>query len=151
MKVSENRHTKQRQLILDTLRSIRSHPTADELYDMLRQKMPRISLGTVYRNLDQMGKAGLINILICEKGPRRFDGNKIPHFHIRCIECGRMDDVPECSEEQLNEVMAGINNQCGYEVTGFSVEFSGICPQCGNRDKPTPDESGDSVEYKSES
>ncbi|TKJ42157.1 transcriptional repressor [candidate division LCP-89 bacterium B3_LCP] len=118
--------TRQRRVILEELRKVRSHPTADEIYQMARKHLPRISLGTVYRNLEVLSDQGLIKKLDVSGDRSRFDGDLTEHVHIRCIVCGRVDDFPVRPAVTLPE----INNDCGYEIGGFVLEFSGQCPQC---------------------
>jgi Fur family transcriptional regulator, ferric uptake regulator len=87
------RMTRQRQVILEQLREVCSHPTADEVYGMVRRRLPRISLGTVYRNLEMLVKAGLIRRLDMAGRQRRYDGNVEHHYHVRCSRCGCVGDV----------------------------------------------------------
>ena len=94
--------TAQREAILRELRSVTSHPTADELYAMLRPEMPQISLGTVYRNLEQMSQAGIIRKLETAGKQKRFDGDLSPHHHMRCRCCGAVVDI---ASESLNEIV----------------------------------------------
>jgi Fur family ferric uptake transcriptional regulator len=88
------RMTKQRRLILDELRKKNDHPTADILYDRVRKHMPRISLGTVYRNLEILTALGEIQTLELSGTQKRYDGIPGKHYHIRCLHCGRLDDAP---------------------------------------------------------
>lgn len=121
------RMTKQRSLILSELRKLTSHPTADEMYNIVRKKMPRISLGTVYRNLDLL--AGDQEILKLEHAgfQKRFDGNIMPHQHVRCTHCGKVADVmPPVSVPEMPDAMA----VPGFEVTSASLEFYGTCADC---------------------
>ncbi|PKN21112.1 MAG: transcriptional repressor, partial [Deltaproteobacteria bacterium HGW-Deltaproteobacteria-3] len=77
------RITKQRQIILDELCSVTSHPTADVLYQMVRKRLPKISLGTVYRNLEIMSECGIIQKLDIGGTQKRFDGAPHIHYHVR--------------------------------------------------------------------
>jgi len=121
------RITRQRQLILDVLRHSRSHPTADEIYEAVRRRLPRISLGTVYRNLDFLAEHGLIKKLEIGDLPRRYDGNTGEHFHVQCLRCGRIADV---SLELVDEMKESVEKQTGYQVVGYQINFFGICPDC---------------------
>ncbi len=87
------RMTRQRMVILDTLRSMVSHPTADEVYEAVRGILPHISLGTVYRNLEVLTEMGLIMRLDIGGGQRRYDGRAERHYHLRCINCERVVDI----------------------------------------------------------
>ncbi|OFZ54045.1 MAG: hypothetical protein A2328_02895, partial [Bdellovibrionales bacterium RIFOXYB2_FULL_36_6] len=96
--------TKQRQIILNILRSLHSHPTADDLYMLARKEMPNISLGTVYRNLNLLAEKGDI-IAIQHAGQRkRFDGNHNPHYHFKCLSCGGVYDLPIDRDLQLSSI-----------------------------------------------
>ena len=121
------RMTAQRQVILEELRKSTSHPTADEVYDQVRERLPRVSLGTIYRNLEILSQAGTIRRINASGTQRRFDARTDEHYHIRCTHCGRIDDVPM---EPMAELEHALKDQCHYEVTGHWVEFSGICPEC---------------------
>jgi Fur family ferric uptake transcriptional regulator len=121
------RTSKQRQVILDELKRVDSHPTADEVYLMVRQRMPRISLGTVYRNLEILAEQGLIQRLDGGPGRRRFDGRVEGHYHIRCLSCLRVADLPDLRVSVPEDEAAALTD---FEVTGHALEFLGICPEC---------------------
>ena len=121
------RVTRQRQVLLDELCQVRTHPTADELYQMARKRLPRISLGTVYRNLELMAENGMIQKLEVGGTQKRFDGNAEPHYHVRCLKCGRVDDLEMALSE---DVEALARQQTGYSILRHSLEFSGFCPAC---------------------
>jgi len=127
MKTDKTRITHQRAVILEELRSVKTHPSADELYAMVRQRLPRISLATVYRNLEFLTVQGLVQKIEVGGRQKRFDGNPEQHYHIRCMECGKVDDV---ELEQLENLEEGICKTCGYKVLGHSIEFIGLCPEC---------------------
>ena len=88
------RMTRQRNVILEELRKVDTHPSADEVYDMVRRRLPRISLGTVYRNLEILSQNGRIQKLEIGGTQKRFDGNPANHYHLRCIHCDRLADAP---------------------------------------------------------
>jgi len=121
------RLTNQRQVILEELRKVTTHPTAGELYDMVRQRLPRIGLGTVYRNLELLSECGIIKKLETGGEQKRFDGNTGPHYHIRCNNCGRVDDIHIPRFEDLD---AQASECCNYTILGHHIEFSGICADC---------------------
>jgi len=124
------RLTSQRQVILEELKKVKSHPTANEVYDMVRKRLPRIGLGTVYRNLDLLAEKGIIRKLEVGGDQKRFDGDVSPHYHIRCIECDRVDDIFIEMNDELEKNAAGC---CSYQILGHHVEFSGICSHCQPR------------------
>lgn len=123
------RNTKQRQVILEELRKLKSHPTAAGLYRIVACRLPKISLGTVYRNLDLLSKAGTIRKLECGGGEARFDGDVTAHDHIRCVKCGKVDDINHSPLDLLGGVTDDFN---GYSVLGYRVEFFGLCSKCKN-------------------
>jgi len=120
------RLSKQRKVILEELRKVKSHPTADEVYDMVRKIIPRISLGTVYRNLEFLSNKGLVLKLGAPGAQKRFDGTPEPHPHIRCAVCTAVADV-EC-EVEIPEIPSTCT--AGYKILNTNVEFVGICPKC---------------------
>jgi len=121
------RLTTQRQIILEELGKVTSHPTANEVYDMVRKRLPRIGLGTIYRNLELMAESGIILKLEVGGTQKRFDATVENHYHIRCSSCGRVDDVDIEVQEKINQIAAG---SCDYEILGHHIEFSGICKNC---------------------
>lgn len=121
------RYSRQRELILAELRKLRCHPSAAELYEIVRREMPSISLGTVYRNLNQLAEAGAVLRLAGGDGEARFDGDVSPHLHVRCVRCGRVGDMHGARIEDPRE---GVQAPEGFEIIGCQVEFLGICDQC---------------------
>ena len=121
------RLTRQRKIILQELASTSSHPTASELYDMVRKKLPKISLGTVYRNLELMAREGLIRKLEMGGLPARYDGRCDGHYHVRCMKCGRVEDIPFTP---LSEVEKILREKVGYELVALVVEGLGLCRAC---------------------
>jgi Fur family ferric uptake transcriptional regulator len=119
--------TRQRRVILETLRENNIHPSADEVYEMVRQKLPRVSLGTVYRNLEILSELGEIQKLELSGSLMRFDGVPEKHYHIRCINCDRLDDAPLGSLDNIEEKLLGATE---YKVMGHRLEFMGLCPDC---------------------
>jgi Fur family ferric uptake transcriptional regulator len=126
--------TPQRRVILELLREERWHPTAGELFLAVRRRLPRVSLGTVYRNLDMLAEAGKIGRLDSPSGPRRFDGFIEDHTHVRCVRCGAVEDL-SVDGPSMSELLDGLmdgrrTTRNGFRITGHRVEFEGICPQC---------------------
>jgi Fur family ferric uptake transcriptional regulator len=120
------RMTEQRKVILEELGKVKTHPTADEVYEMVRRRLPHISLGTVYRSLDVMSESGVIRKL--DLGPQmRFDADLSEHYHVRCVHCGRVSDL-------FIEPVAGLDELAkkatDYDIIGFHLEFIGVCPKC---------------------
>ncbi|MGO9108025.1 MAG: transcriptional repressor [Thermoguttaceae bacterium] len=124
---SHRRKTAQRQVILEELQAVTSHPTALELHQLVRRRLPRVSLGTVYRNLDLLTRMGVIEKLEHSGGEARFDANTAEHDHLRCVCCGRVDDV---MTPPLDLARPEDHDLRGYEVIGHRLEYIGICPCC---------------------
>ena len=121
------RMTSQREIILKELQDSHQHLTADELYERVKKIMPRISLATVYRNLETLSEAGMIGKLEISGRQKRFDFHVHPHDHIYCLECHRVDNI-EFDRNLVNP--AAVASDKGYRITGYRVEFKGICATC---------------------
>jgi len=121
------RLTTQRQIILEELAKVKTHPTASELYDMVRKRLPRIGLGTVYRNLELMADNGMILKIEVGGTQKRFDAFTDPHYHIRCSSCGKVDDM---DLPVLDDLVNSAGESSSYQILGHHVEFTGVCPDC---------------------
>lgn len=122
-----SRMTKQRKLILDVLRSTKSHPTADWIYNQVRGEMPNISLGTVYRNLGVLKEKGEILELNYGSSFSRYDCNPENHYHLTCTKCERVFDLKIPIQKQLVKEVMDID---GHKVLDHRLEFYGICKEC---------------------
>jgi len=127
----QRRMTRQRRVILEELAKVTSHPSADEVYAMVRRRIPRISMGTVYRNLDVLWESGTIQKLVSGGSQMRFDANAAVHYHVRCVRCGRVDDVAMDPPARIEERAANVTK---YKILGHSLEFAGVCPACKKRE-----------------
>ena len=128
------RLTTQRQIILEELSKVKTHPTASELYDMVRKRLPRIGLGTVYRNLELMADSGMILKIEVGGTQKRFDATTDEHYHIRCSCCGKVDDI---DVPVVNELVAQAAASSAYRIQGHHVEFTGICSDCQKKQGST--------------
>jgi Fe2+ or Zn2+ uptake regulation protein len=127
MKPNRIRMTRQRKAILKALKETDSHPTADQVYLMVRHQIPNVSLGTVYRNLEILCEEGAIQKLEMGRTQMRFDGRMDLHHHIRCVKCGCIGDII-IEPINLNDTM--LASRTNFEITGYQLDFSGICPEC---------------------
>lgn len=125
--VPSMRKSKQREVILKVLRRTKSHPTADWIYQQARKSLPKISLGTVYRNLKLLKKKGEILELHYGDAQSRFDANPENHYHFNCQRCGRVYDLEEPLRKDMEKDLA---KKLGLVVTTHRVEFYGICRKC---------------------
>lgn len=125
------RMTNQREIILRELIKSKEHLTADELYDIVKKVMPRISLATVYRNLEILSEAGLIGKLEISGRQKRFDYDVSDHDHIYCAICHRVDNL-NIERKSLDTEQLGA--AAGYSITGCRLEIIGICPDCQEKE-----------------
>jgi Fur family transcriptional regulator, ferric uptake regulator len=121
------RNTRQREVILEELQKLKSHPTASGLYEIVRRRMPKVSLGTVYRNLELLNQMGIIQKLEFCGGEARYDGTVSNHDHLRCVCCGRVDDAPGPPPALKTDEQEDLG---GYKIIGHRLEFFGLCPKC---------------------
>jgi Fur family transcriptional regulator, ferric uptake regulator len=121
------RMTNQREIILLELMKSQGHLTADELYDIVKKVMPRISLATVYRNLEILSEAKMIGKLEISGRQKRFDYDPFDHDHIYCVVCHRVDNLLMAHKELTAEEFGAV---AGYSVTGYRLEIVGVCPEC---------------------
>lgn len=121
------RMTNQREIILRELINSQRHLAADELYDIVKKIMPRISLATVYRNLEILSEAGIIGKLEISGRQKRFDYDPSEHDHIYCMVCHRVDNLEMAHKGLTTEEFAAA---VGYSITGYRLEIVGICPEC---------------------
>ena len=121
------RKSKQKEAILRILRGTHSHPTAEWLYEEVRQEIPRISLVTVYRNLRLWKQDGEIFKLDFAGAQSMFDGNIQNHDHFVCEQCGRIFDVDGPDDKTMDD---GVVQKTGFKVTHHRLEFRGLCEDC---------------------
>jgi Fur family ferric uptake transcriptional regulator len=124
------RNTPQRATILAALEEMTTHPTATELYAVVRERLPHISLGTVYRNLEVLREDGRIRRMEYGSADARFDACLEPHDHIRCTECGAVRDMPPAGRP----FAPAPAHAAGFEVTGYRLEYYGVCPACNGEE-----------------
>jgi Fur family transcriptional regulator, peroxide stress response regulator len=137
----ERRMTRQRKVILAELRGTDSHPTADEIYERVRRTLPRISLGTVYRNLQTLVSDGQVRTL-SDGGRMRYDGALDDHCHVRCAACGVVGDVP------AQGIGAKPCESGDFRIIGYKIEFVGICPECELQGKEADIGNSDMGDYR---
>lgn len=119
------RSTKQKTAIIEYLRSVKTHPSAETVYLALKKKMPQLSLGTVYRNLDAYAKSGQ-SLLFEVKGQQRFDGDVSPHSHFACEKCGVVQDLWFA----LPHAKVKKHLSRGAKVKSIDVLIKGQCESC---------------------
>ena len=121
------RKTSQKEAIIRVLKGTTCHPTADWIYNEVRQEIPNISLGTVYRNLKLLCERGEILELDFCSTSSRFDGRQKSHYHFRCENCGRILDIDEPVDNEIDERVA---HRTGFKISHHRLEFLGLCKKC---------------------
>lgn len=122
----ERRNTVQREIVLKAIHNLKNHPTAEEIYEMTRLDNPSISRGTVYRNLGILAEEKMIRKISVTDGPDHYDHNCHKHFHVKCINCGRVSDVMLPSLDIMNYVTECEN----VKILDYDILFEGICSSC---------------------
>lgn len=123
----QRRNTPQKREIFEAVQTLRTHPTAEELYTHLKEQGSSIGKATVYRVLHQMAEEGQIRMVRLPEGADHFDFQLKPHYHIICTRCQKVDDV------FLSEAFAGndaVSYASDYQVDGYHLVYHGICPNC---------------------
>ena len=119
--------TSQRKAVLEALGESRGHPSAEDVYLLVKRKNPRVALGTVYQALSVLEEIGVIGAKHWAESPTRYDLNVEPHLDIRCTGCGAVSEVPGVD---LGDVEERVREATPYEVTRASVVVEGLCPAC---------------------
>lgn len=124
------RETRQRNAILEELRKVKTHPTACDIYKTVRRKIPSISFGTIYRNLNLLREEGKILELSCGKHSSRYDATVSPHYHFCCLACKNVFDV---NISVLKNLDKRIGKNLGFDVLSHQIDFFGYCDNCRQR------------------
>lgn len=121
------RYSKQCNLVRQAVEQCGDHPTADRVYQKVRSVYPRISLGTVYRNLAQLSLSGSLLQISGFPGADHYDHNTAPHAHFCCDRCGALHDV---AVRDLREQRDEIERDTGHKITSVQITIRGICNDC---------------------
>jgi len=121
------RVTPQRRLIVEILTETAIHPTVDDLYQQVKEKMPDISLATVYHTLHELVALGQLREVEGLAGERtRYDTNTGQHHHLYCESCHKLVDI----EGDMGTIRVPEENASGYLIQRTQVTFYGFCPKC---------------------
>ena len=123
-----SRRSPKRDALLELLRSTDCHPSADWVFQQLRPRYPDLSLGTVYRNLNQLCEHGLVKRVGAVNGQERFDGDVSPHAHFVCTCCGTILDLPLSPPTQ--GYVESCSAQYGFTAESYEVHVRGLCQAC---------------------
>lgn len=128
--------TIQRRAIFEALEGRRDHPTADQVYESVRERIPGLSRTTVYRVLETLVRVGAARKVDHPGAASRFDPRVDHHHHLICVECERVVDL-ELSAEKKISLPAARNG--GFTIFDYSIHFTGLCPECGRAKRPARD------------
>jgi Fur family transcriptional regulator, ferric uptake regulator len=119
--------TSQRRAVLEALKETDGHPSAEDIYLIVKKRNPRVALGTVYQALSVLEEIGVIGSKRWSESPTRYDLNLNPHLDIRCTGCGEVSEIPGVELRDLEERIRGHTT---YEVTRTTLTVEGLCPAC---------------------
>jgi Fur family peroxide stress response transcriptional regulator len=138
MTVTENRkHSRQRDEIFAVLRGTTLHPGARWVYERLRDKIPKLSLGTVYRNITLFQKEGLVATVGVVDGEERFDAVTEPHPHAVCSCCGKVIDLAGTDDAVLRQLAGAFTwSAAGFNIDYRRTVFHGVCEECISQENP---------------
>lgn len=123
----ERRNTIQRELVLNAVRELRSHVTADDVYNYISTEHPSVGKGTVYRNLNILADEGEIKKIEIPNGSDRFDFTLTQHYHVICVCCG---DVTDVDMEKIPDLRTKIKKKNGMKFLDYDILFRGLCREC---------------------
>lgn len=121
------RLTRQRLEVVREIAGADTHPDVEAIYRKVRERVPRISLDTVYRTLSTLVDSGLIDRVTTASGPARYDGNPFPHHHFVCSRCGAIHDIGLAQVDAIPDAQAAA---IPGKVDTVQVEYRGICNAC---------------------
>lgn len=121
------RKTPQCIAILNSLKSNKGHPTANEILQDVTKNFPHMSLATVYNNLRKLAENNIIQELHVKNGPNRFDKNPTTHYHMICNQCGKMTDL---NYPLFREIESFANQSYNFLVSNHEFNLYGICEKC---------------------
>ena len=129
--MENKRNTVQRQLVLNAVRELDIHATADQVYEYVLRKIPTISKATVYRNLNQLTESGELLNIGSFNGSTHYDHQCHDHYHFICEACKRIFDV----EGDISDILARFGHMDGFDITFCNISFGGSCWDCKTRQK----------------
>ncbi|MDD3795727.1 MAG: transcriptional repressor, partial [Lachnospiraceae bacterium] len=112
----------------------KDHPTAETVFTCIREEQPRISLGTVYRNLALLTELGEVKKISTGDGPDHFDGDISQHHHFICRSCHQVSDL---DMKSIDSIMDTAKEHFSGEIEGYVTNFYGLCENCTKKNKNT--------------
>lgn len=123
--------TPQRLAIYNTLQHTKAHPSAEMIFNELQPLYPTMSLATVYKTIEILKEIGLIQVLNVGEDSFRYDADTTNHPHVRCMRCGRVDDIEDIDSEDF---ISDVSKCTRYQLTGQQFYFYGVCPECQQKE-----------------
>lgn len=125
------RQTKQKAMIMNYFVEFPdTHPTAEQVYDHLKKKNPKLGLATVYRNLNLLVAKDIIASIPLSKSGARYDAKEIEHYHLICENCGKIENI---YIKQMEDIKSDIQKQTTSIILNQEILFRGICQECQNK------------------
>lgn len=124
-----HKYSRQREKIRTYVAGRRDHPTAEMIYAALKEEDPRLSLGTVYRNLSVLAEQGDLKRIAAQGGPDRYDGNCDEHYHFVCRCCGNIYDFYPARQGELKSI---VERWQDGRIENVSLYVTGVCGSCGS-------------------
>lgn len=125
--------THQRLAVFRALAVDPAHPSAEEIHRRVKEELPTLSLGTVYRTLELLRREGLVDRVPGFEEQARFDANSDDHHHLVCVRCRRVVDFQDDSVRVLGVLPANLH---GFRVLRHAVQVHGVCPECEGASEP---------------
>ena len=123
----KRRNTKQKQIILDTLRTNKTHPTISEIYEKVSKEYPKIGQATVYRNVNELSQNNQIEKIADLNGNFHYDGNPVKHIHLLCKNCNKIYDIFDFAETELIQKVSHDNE---ISIDKVNITLEGLCKNC---------------------
>jgi len=123
----KERNTKQREIILEEICKVCTHPTAKQIYSLATKRIPGIGIATIYRNLEYLEKNNLIIKIKSKHNEARYDGNVSGHYHLICNKCGKIIDIFDHKNLTINSKKI---QESGFKINTDFIELHGKCKNC---------------------
>lgn len=124
----ETRNTIQKQTILMAVKELANHPTAEQVYEKVVERLPNISRATVYRNLSSMADRGMLQRIGVPGGADHYDHTLKMHYHVLCTQCGALEDI--WLQESKEDLLKAANEKSSFLIQNYQLVFHGMCPCC---------------------
>ncbi len=124
------RYSRQREMIYQYLLTTKAHPSAETIYEALKEEIQGLSLGTVYRNLKLLEELGKVRRVVSYQDTEHYDACCEDHVHFLCTGCGGISDVDGADTEVIRKAIPMDN---GYQLSNVSLTLTGLCPKCAGQ------------------